>query len=274
MSLLSLTPAGATCDVWYDAYDRSTITLDNGRITAVADKSGGTAYNLTNSDGTATRHPEYSEADGALVYTEDVDQYLSHSTFDPDYDEVTFFFSYTSTGDGDHLLTVVQDNNSSSGDFGVRLATVGGSTTQGNIKYYIGRTQSSNFNVEGVWTTGLKRVMTFTHKNSTNASRFRLIGHDSTTTTAVTELNKTVVSDETTNLQGSIGQAGLLVGGDVDSGGWPDSVDVNIHEIAIYNKYMTESEAAPIEEYLLNHGPPKAPTQTQPGIGLSLNSRR
>ena len=274
MSLLSLTPAGATCEAWYDAYDRSTVTLDGTRITAVADKSGGTAYDLTNSDGTAARHPTYSEADGALEYrsSEHSDQYLSHGMFDPDTTEITFFFSYTSTGDAASFLTVVQDNASSYGDWGVRMSTVGSSETTGNIKYYLGRSESGSVNINNAWNTGLKRVLTFTHANATNTSRLRLVGHTSTTTTAVTQLNETVVTDEANNMEGT-GEAGLLVGGRPDAG-WPDSIDVNIHEIAIFNKYMTEAEAAPIEEYLLNHGPPKAPAQSPPSMGLGIKSRR
>ena len=273
MSLLSLTPAGAACGAWYDAYDRSTITLDGTRVTAVADKSGNSVA-LSNAEGTDTRHPTYSESEGALVFTHDAGQYLRHDTFDPDYDEVRFFFSYTSLGDGDYFLTVSQDNNSSTGDFSLRLSGSGPST--GNVKYYIGRSTAMNENLDGVWDTGLKRVATVNHANATDLSRFRLVGHSSTTTTAVTEHDKTLrtISSGERSLAGSVGQAGLFIGGDFGSSPWPDSVDVNIHEVAIYNKYMTEAEAAPIEEYLLNHGPPKAPTQSPPSTGRGIRARR
>lgn len=272
MSLLSLTPAGATCAAWYDAHDRSTITLDDGRITAVADKSGNSDP-ITNSESTATEHPEYSESDGAIKYTSGADQYLKNATFDQDWSAVTIVVSYTSTGDPGFVLLVSNDDSSMTGDFSLMMTRYS-TTDKANFDYRIGSSYSAmSAQANSAYTTSEKRVLSFTHSNASDTVRITLKGHQAAGSPTDTDVYQfyTGTQTETDNMVGT-GQAGLLIGSDPDS--WPSSLGINIHEVAIYDKYMDATTLAPIEEYFLNHGPPVAPSQTQPGVGLTINSRR
>lgn len=274
MSLMSLTPAGATCAAWYDAYDRSTVTLDGTRVTAVADKSGNSDP-LANSESTATEHPEYSEPDGAIKYTSGADQYLKNATFDQDWSAVTVVVSYTSTGDPGFGLLFSQDDTSMTGDFSLLMSYNAGQAKT-NFEYRIGESYST-FGAQlesavSAYTTGEKRVLTFSHDNATDTLRIMLKGHAAAGSPSDTDVyqHHSATKTETRNMAGTA-DAGLLVGAPIS---WPSSLALNIHELAIYDTYMDAATSAPIEEYFLNHGPPSAPAQTQPGVGLSLNSRR
>jgi hypothetical protein len=254
MSLLSLTPAGATCAAWYDAYDRSTITLDDGRITAVADKSGGTEYDLANSESTATEHPEYSEADGAIKYTSGADQYLKNADFTQDWSAVTVVVSYTSTGDPGFGLLFSQDDTSMTGDFSLLMSYNAGQAKT-NFEYRLGGSYS-----------------TFAHDNATDTLRIMLKGHEAAGSPSDTDVyqHHSATKTETRNMAGT-NDTGLLVGAPIS---WPSSLALNIHELAIYDTYMDAATSAPIEEYFLNHGPPAAPAQSPPSMGLGIKSRR
>lgn len=264
-----------TCAAWYDAYDRSTVTLDDDRITAVADKSGNSDP-ITNSESTATEHPEYSEANGAIKFTSGADQYLKNATFDQDWSAVTVVVSYTSTGDPGFGLLFSNDNDGYVGDFSLMMS-YNVSQAKTNFEYRIGSSYSSTGGVlesaVSGYTTGEKRVLTFSHDNASDTLRVMLKGHEAIGSPSDTDVyqHHSVTKTETRNMAGTQ-SAGLVVGSDADS--WPSSLGLNIHEMAIYDKYMDAATSAPIEEYFLNHGPPADPAQTQPGVGLSLNSRR
>lgn len=272
MSLLSLTPAGATCAAWYDAYDRSTVTLDGTRITGVSDKSGGTAYNLANSESTATEHPEYSE--GVIKYTADAGQYLKNSSFGVgDWTEVTFLIAYTSTGDADSVLFISADDNSQTGDFSLKMEQ-DGSGDNADFDYRIDRKYGNmGASATSAFTTNEKRVLSFSFSNSLDTLRITIKGHQATGSPSDTDVYQYYAGSktETDNLDGTT-QAGLLIGNSTTSS--PDSIAINIHEVAIYDKYMDATTLAPIEEYFLNHGPPKAPAQSPPSLGLGIKSRR
>lgn len=116
-------------------------------------------------------------------------------------------------------------------------------------------------------------MLTFSHDNASDTLRVMLKGHEATGSPSDTDVyqHHSVTKTETRNMAGTQ-SAGLVVGSDVDS--WPSSLGLNIHEMAIYDKYMDAATSAPIEEYFLNHGPPKAPAQSPPSMGLGIKSRR
>ena len=282
MSIDSLIPDGVNLGGWWDAYDKSTISFSSGdRISVIEDKSDG-GEDLSNSEATASKHPQWSEDYWGIRWSEGEAQSLKNSTFAQDWTGGTLLISFTSRGDpGTHMLFSDDDTAAFTGDFAFQMRK-DGATDKMDFEYRIDNTYSHDLNANVVdgWDQAEKRVVTFSFSNAGDYRRIRLRGYTSSTDSAIFDYYDSGEVSELDNMSGTdSGDEGLWLG--AQSASTDRVVDMDMHEIILLDAGMPGADAtargaqlAVLEDYMLNHGPPKTPTQTQPGIGLSINSRR
>lgn len=276
-----------SCGGWWDAYDATfisgngTVTIRSGttdRVDAITDKSGDD-WTLSNAESSDADHPQL--IDGALRFDENGDHHLKNASFSQDWDSVTMFASFTFNDDPHHTVLVGQGASGTAADFMIMLRQDTDPATTMDWQYKVGNGSAitTNSNIVGAFTAGIKRVVTFiVHPTATDTVRLRISSHTSADDVAVTNLYDATIADTSSS-------GGMLGSATVGNGLWVNAhssssathaytAGIDLHELALFDGACSATEISRIENYMLSHGPPQSPTQTQPGIGLSINSRR